>query len=628
MQIPITNRPASINVPLQQWLGTEYDLYQWQINALYSLYSFPNIILPLIEIRSLTFVLGGYCIDKLGPHKMLLFFSSLVCIGNLMFTIGILNKQFIYLAAARLIFGLGGESLEVAQSTITTIWFRGRGLAFALSVNLSCARIATALNDNISPWISTISVPLVGMFLFECLFPNSFDNAGWVGFSIAFLSFLSGIALIYVDNSENRTIYGIVKDNFDKKLNFEKYKFDDQEAAHLLSNEASQADEDRNVAKLLLNKGNSFDEKEKKKRVRIISKPEYFNEDLENSQYCSDGPSSSVSEIVNEMVIYDYDEEDENIYLGQILNFDFEFWLLCILAITLYGSATPFFHICTDFFQQKWYKNDPQTAGFVMSIPDIVSAVGSPICGFLVDKVGKRVSMLIISSILVLATHVLLCFTSLSPMFSMTLMGLSFTIFPSAVWPCVPLLVSNHQVATAYGIVTVALNASLFGFPLIVAKVRSLFPNSFDEVQYMFMFLSSISVILSMYLYYLNKMYNGTLEESISEDIVTSVEENSVNDDTTLSRRRSDDWLVTKVVAEGLLVFAPRTLVHHNHSSSELISSPTSPIRRGRSTCLCHSDHIMQENAECNNEISHVLRRNKSRSKTPVRNANLDNETE
>ncbi|KAJ3226916.1 hypothetical protein HK099_003868 [Clydaea vesicula] len=446
MQIPITNRPASINVPLQQWLGTEYDLYQWQINALYSLY-------------------------------------------------------------------------------------RGRGLAFALSVNLSCARIATALNDNISPWISTISVPLVGMFLFECLFPNSFDNAGWVGFSIAFLSFLSGIALIYVDNSENRTIYGIVKDNFDKKLNFEKYKFDDQEAAHLLSNEASQADEDRNVAKLLLNKGNSFDEKEKKKRVRIISKPEYFNEDLENSQYCSDGPSSSVSEIVNEMVIYDYDEEDENV--------------------------DPLHH----------------------SIPDIVSAVGSPICGFLVDKVGKRVSMLIISSILVLATHV---------------------------WPCVPLLVSNHQVATAYGIVTVALNASLFGFPLIVVTV----------------------LILSMYLYYLNKMYNGTLEESISEDIVTSLEENSVNDDTTLSRRRSDDWLVTKVVAEGLLVFAPRTVVHHNHSSSELISSPTSPIRRGRSTCLCHSDHIMQENAECNNEISHVLRRNKSRSKTPVRNANLDNETE
>ncbi|KAJ3118756.1 hypothetical protein HDU96_009345 [Phlyctochytrium bullatum] len=150
MQYYCYDTPGSINVPLQKWLGSEYDLFQWQINLLYSAYSLPNIFLPLV---------GGLFVDFLGPSRMLMVFSVLVCTGQALFAAGLAMKNFWLMVFGRLVFGLGGESLEVAQARIVTDWFKGRGLAFALGLNLSFARIATALNDNISPWIVGQSDP-------------------------------------------------------------------------------------------------------------------------------------------------------------------------------------------------------------------------------------------------------------------------------------------------------------------------------------------------------------------------------------------------------------------------------------------------------------------------------------
>ena len=41
------------------------------------------------------------------------------------------------------LFGLGGESLEVAQASITTDWFQDHGLAFALGCNISTTSLIT-----------------------------------------------------------------------------------------------------------------------------------------------------------------------------------------------------------------------------------------------------------------------------------------------------------------------------------------------------------------------------------------------------------------------------------------------------------------------------------------------------
>lgn len=136
----------------------------------------------------------------------------------------------------------------------------------------------------------------------------------------------------------------------------------------------------------------------------------------------------------------------------------------CKIIIFLYGSTVPFFHVCVDFFHQK-YNTDSATAALLFSIPDWIAALFSPLCGILVDKYGKRGFLLPVAAGLILITHSLFLWTNLTPYVAMSVMGISYTLFGSVLWPCVPFLVMNHQIATAYGLLTTALNTSLFIFP-------------------------------------------------------------------------------------------------------------------------------------------------------------------
>lgn len=109
--------------------------------ALYSVYSWPNTIQPFI---------GGWIIDSyLGVGKAAVVFSGLVLVGSSIVALsGSLYDVFpsesyvpFYIAVlGRFVFGLGGESLSVAQSTMTGKWFRGHQLATAFAITLSFSR--------------------------------------------------------------------------------------------------------------------------------------------------------------------------------------------------------------------------------------------------------------------------------------------------------------------------------------------------------------------------------------------------------------------------------------------------------------------------------------------------------
>ncbi len=105
--------PGSINTQLKSWLGSSDKGFQWQLNFLYSVYSLPNIFLPLV---------GGILVDRLGPASMLSLFSTFICLGQILFALGMSLKSFGLMAAGRLVFGFGGESLEVAQVRTAPNW--------------------------------------------------------------------------------------------------------------------------------------------------------------------------------------------------------------------------------------------------------------------------------------------------------------------------------------------------------------------------------------------------------------------------------------------------------------------------------------------------------------------------
>lgn len=109
---------------------------------LYTIYSLPNLILP---------ILGGMLLDSLGIRTGLILFCSVLFCGQALFTAGGSSGNYELMLAGRGIFGAGGESMSVAQSSIVSVWFKGKELAFALGLNLSVARLGSVINAAIVP---------------------------------------------------------------------------------------------------------------------------------------------------------------------------------------------------------------------------------------------------------------------------------------------------------------------------------------------------------------------------------------------------------------------------------------------------------------------------------------------
>ncbi|MEI7563777.1 MAG: MFS transporter, partial [bacterium] len=125
-------------LPFQKSLG----LSATQFSSLYSAYTAPNIILPL---------LFGYVIDKFGASKSLIVVESLVLLGSIVFYRGVITKSYPTLLIGRIIFGLGGESVKTCTSTLEAVWFLGKEVTLAMSIDYSASNTAAFANDSIEP---------------------------------------------------------------------------------------------------------------------------------------------------------------------------------------------------------------------------------------------------------------------------------------------------------------------------------------------------------------------------------------------------------------------------------------------------------------------------------------------
>ncbi|MCL7962903.1 MAG: MFS transporter [marine benthic group bacterium] len=126
--------------PIADLLRDQLGFSDSQIGTLNAIYSFPNIIMVLI---------GGIIIDRIGVKKATLLFGMLCFIGA---AITAATGEFLVMAAGRLVFGLGAESLIVSVTVGIARWFRGRELSFAFGVNLTIARLGSFLALNSPTW--------------------------------------------------------------------------------------------------------------------------------------------------------------------------------------------------------------------------------------------------------------------------------------------------------------------------------------------------------------------------------------------------------------------------------------------------------------------------------------------
>ena len=88
---------------------------------------------------------------------------------------------------------------------------------------------------------------------------------------------------------------------------------------------------------------------------------------------------------------------------------------------------------------------------FFLGLIYLISAVASPLFGFLIDRVGWNIYFVLMADILTLAGHCLLGFTMITPYAGVVLIGMGYSMLAGSLWPIVALIVPEHRQGTAYG---------------------------------------------------------------------------------------------------------------------------------------------------------------------------------
>jgi len=126
--------------PLADVLKAQLGFSDSNIGLLNAIYSIPNVFMVLI---------GGMVIDRIGTRRSTFIFALLCMLGAV---ITVSSGELEVMAAGRLVFGLGAESLIVAVTTAIAKWFRGKELSFAFGVNLTIARLGSFAALNSPSW--------------------------------------------------------------------------------------------------------------------------------------------------------------------------------------------------------------------------------------------------------------------------------------------------------------------------------------------------------------------------------------------------------------------------------------------------------------------------------------------
>jgi MFS family permease len=99
------------------------------------------------------------------------------------------------------------------------------------------------------------------------------------------------------------------------------------------------------------------------------------------------------------------------------------------------------------------------------------AAICTILFGAFVDRKGKRATLMLGGSMLLVVSHLCFGLTHISPWILVPLFGIAFSLVPAAMWPAVALIVPERRLGTAYGFMTWMQNLWWWAMALVAGWV-------------------------------------------------------------------------------------------------------------------------------------------------------------
>lgn len=178
------------------------------------------------------------------------------------------------------------------------------------------------------------------------------------------------------------------------------------------------------------------------------------------------------------------------------------FFYCCIISFKKFGTSILIPRFGMDVESAKW----------MLSMIPFFTVVFTPLFGALVDKVGNATKWMITGALLVLVSHLIIAFApqgvSAYGYIAISLLGIGYSLVPSAMWPTVPKIVPEKNLGTAYSLIYWIQNMGMMVVPIFVGmifkNVMTVASDASQELsaavysEYVFVALGIVSVVTAV----------------------------------------------------------------------------------------------------------------------------------
>ena len=196
------------------------------------------------------------------------------------------------------------------------------------------------------------------------------------------------------------------------------------------------------------------------------------------------------------------------------------FLMIAVLCVTFYCTVIRFKKFGVSILLPL-FGVDLDIATVLLAMIPFFTILFTPLFGALVDKVGKATLWMIVGSAMVLVSHLIITFAPQGePVYAyiaIALLGIGYSLVPSAMWPSVPKIIPEKNLGTAYSLIYWVQNLGMWAVPIYVGRI---FKKEITEAgnisqeitaaihaEYVFIFLGIVAIATAMMLYYSSRRH-------------------------------------------------------------------------------------------------------------------------
>ncbi len=198
-------------------------------------------------------------------------------------------------------------------------------------------------------------------------------------------------------------------------------------------------------------------------------------------------------------------EKATRVSLRETFTFPPSFWLITLICVTFYSGIFPFQTFAQKFFIQARHAT-PQTASLLVGLLTILTMVGTPLFGWVADRMGRRALLMMIGSAMLVPVYLVMAYTEIPLVIPMSVMGIAFSIVPAVMWPAIAYVVDERRIGFAIGVMDAIQQLGLVLFNLMVGAANDHWragvanPAGYDPGMWIFSATTMTAVFLAFWL--------------------------------------------------------------------------------------------------------------------------------